>query len=159
MNYLDIIIALPLLWGAYKGFTKGLIIEAASLAALLLGIYGAIKFSGITSDFLVEKCNFNSQYLHIVSFAITFILIVIAVHFIARLINKLVKAVALGFVNRLFGVIFGILKWAFIISVLLVVINKVDKKVNFISPEIKNESILYQPLSNFAPSIIPSLEF
>ena len=100
MNYLDIIIALPLLWGAYKGFTKGLIIEAASLAALLLGIYGAIKFSGITSDFLVEKCNFSSQYLHIISFAITFILIVIAVHFIARLINKLVKAVALGFVNN-----------------------------------------------------------
>ena len=159
MNYLDIIIALPLLWGAYKGFTKGLIIEAASLAALLLGIYGAIKFSGITSDFLVEKCNFSSQYLHIISFAITFILIVIAVHFIARLINKLVKAVALGFVNRLFGVIFGILKWAFIISVLLVVINKVDEKVNFISPEQKNESLLYQPLSNFAPLIIPSLEF
>ncbi len=42
MNWLDIGIAVPLVWGAYVGFKKGLVIELASLAALILGIYAAI---------------------------------------------------------------------------------------------------------------------
>ncbi len=52
MNVLDIILAIPILWLAYKGFTKGLIIEISTLAALVLGIYASLHFSYITADFL-----------------------------------------------------------------------------------------------------------
>jgi len=38
MNYFDIMIAIPLIWGIYKGFKKGFIIEIASFIALGLGI-------------------------------------------------------------------------------------------------------------------------
>lgn len=48
MNYIDIILLLPLLYGAYRGFSRGLIIEVATLLGLLLGVYIAIKFSGYT---------------------------------------------------------------------------------------------------------------
>ena len=30
MNYVDILLCIPLVWGLYKGFTKGLVIEAAT---------------------------------------------------------------------------------------------------------------------------------
>ena len=59
-NYLDILIAIPLLWGAYKGYTKGLIIEAASLAALVIGVYGAYRFSDLTSGFLQDKLDMQT---------------------------------------------------------------------------------------------------
>ena len=45
MNYIDIILAIPLVWAVYRGFTKGFIIEIASLIAMVLGVYGAIHFS------------------------------------------------------------------------------------------------------------------
>jgi membrane protein required for colicin V production len=45
MNYLDIILAIPLLWGLYKGVSKGIIKELASLVALIVGIYGAVHFA------------------------------------------------------------------------------------------------------------------
>jgi membrane protein required for colicin V production len=45
MNYLDIIIAVPLMYGLIKGFSNGLIKEVTALAALLAGFYVAINFS------------------------------------------------------------------------------------------------------------------
>lgn len=37
MNYIDIVILLFLLYGAFRGFSKGLIIEVATLAGLIIG--------------------------------------------------------------------------------------------------------------------------
>ena len=45
MNYLDIIIAVPLLYGLIKGFSNGLVKEVTSLLALFIGVYVAINFS------------------------------------------------------------------------------------------------------------------
>ena len=80
INYLDLIIAIPLLWFGYKGFKNGFIVEAASLAALLLGVFGAYRFSGITADFLTNSMGLTSEYIGIISFAVTFIVIVIVLH-------------------------------------------------------------------------------
>ncbi|MDA3779851.1 MAG: CvpA family protein, partial [Bacteroidales bacterium] len=159
MNVIDLVFLILLLWAAYKGFTKGFIIQLSTFAALLLGIIGAIKFSDITSAYIVKHFEISQQYLQILSFAVTFIIIVILVHFLARLINKLVDAIALGIVNRALGVLFSLLKTAFIISVLLVLLNKADNTYNFISDKTKDESLLYNPLSNFAPMIFPYLNF
>ena len=37
LNYFDLVFAILLLWSAYRGITKGFIVMAASLAALILG--------------------------------------------------------------------------------------------------------------------------
>lgn len=158
MNYIDIIIVIPLLWGAYKGYTKGFIIEAASIAALLLGIYGAIHFSVYTSELLIDNFNIGSKYLPLISFALTFILIVIAVHFVARLVNKLIKAVALNFVNRIAGAVFGVAKFALIISIILNLLNKFDNKSEFIKEDMRKNSLLYKPVSKLSGIIFPGLE-
>ena len=76
MNYFDIIIIIPLLWGAFKGFKKGLIIELASLIALFLGVWGAIKFSSVVGNYLDQTFTVSEKFLPLVSFAVTFILIV-----------------------------------------------------------------------------------
>ncbi len=159
MNYIDIILAAILLWAAYRGFSKGFIIHAASLAALLLGIFGAIRFSDVTARLLIQKFDFTSQYLPVISFAITFVVIVVAVHLFARLLDKLVKAVALGFVNRIAGVLFALIKTAFIISIILVILNTIDRRLSFLPHQQIEKSYLYKPLSNLAPALFPYLHF
>jgi len=159
MNTVDLVFAILLLWSAYRGFTKGFIIQLATLAALLLGILGAVMFSDFTSELIIKKFEVSGHYLPILSFAVTFVAIVIAVHLLAKMLNKLIDAIALGIVNRLLGVLFSILKTAFIVSIILVLINKVDNKYNFIPDDTKENSILYKPLSNFAPMIFPYLNF
>ncbi len=159
MNYIDLILLIFLLWSAYRGFRNGLIIEVASLAALILGIFGAIKFSYMTSDFLVEKFEMTTQYLPLISFAITFVIIVVVVHLLAKALDKLVKAVALGFINRILGVLFGVIKTAFILSIILVILNTIDRKTHFLPEEKIEESLLYNPISAFAPIIFNDLNF
>lgn len=155
MNFFDIIFLVILIWAAYKGFSKGLIIQAASLAALFLGVFGAIKFSGYTAFILSEKLDFKGDYLQLTAFAITFVLIVIAVHFVARLTEKFFKVVALDFVNRILGLLFSTIKIAFIISIILVIINTIDHRAPFLPKEKVNKSLLYKPLSALAPMIFP----
>lgn len=159
MNTIDLVFAVVLLWSAYRGFSKGFIVQLATLAALLLGILGAVMFSDYTSSLIIKKFEVSGNYLPIISFAVTFIAIVIAVHLLAKMLNKLIDAIALGVVNRLLGVLFSVLKIAFIVSIILVLVNKVDNKYNFIPNETKEKSLLYMPLSNFAPMIFPYLNF
>lgn len=159
MNTIDLVFAILLLWAAYRGYTKGFIVQLATLAALLLGILGAVMFSDFTSGLIIKKFDVPGTWLPIISFAITFLAIVVAVHFLAKALNKLIDAIALGIVNRLLGVLFSVLKVAFIISIILVLINKADNKYNFIPDNTKEKSLLYKPLSNLAPMIFPYLNF
>ncbi len=158
MNYLDIIIAIPLAWGAYKGFKKGLIISVASLIALLFGIYGALQFSDYARDLLVENVEMQATYIPITSFAITFIAIVIGIHFIAKLLDKLIDAIALSWLNTIAGVLFGILKSAFILSIILFIFEKIDTNSVIIKQDIKQKSVLFKPIQVLAPSIFPGLK-
>ncbi len=159
MSYLDIILAIPLLWAFYRGFSKGFVIAAAGLVALILGIYGAIHFSGITVSFLLNHMEKDPKTIRLIAFAITFIAIVLAVHLIARLTDSLVRAVALGFVNRIAGLVFNGFKMAFIISVIIGVMHFFDPRSTIITDNDKKESFLYHPLSILAPMVFPYLRF
>jgi membrane protein required for colicin V production len=158
MNYFDLIIIIPILWGAFKGFKKGLIIELASLIALFLGVWGAIKFSALVGTFLDESFSMSEKILPLVSFAVTFILIVIAVYALAKLLEKLIKAVALGFINKLAGLAFGVLKVTLILSIGLYIIDKINGKFNFLEQQQIQDSVLYKPVKNVAPVVLPILD-
>ncbi len=157
MNYFDIIAGILLILALIKGFKNGLIIELASLAALVLGLFGAIKFSSITESFLVE--HIDSSYIGIIAFIATFIAIVIGVHMIAKVVDKLVSAIALGMINRVLGAIFSLLKYAFIASVILAILGSFERTYSIIPEEQKESSYLYEPLQSIAPSIFPYLQF
>ena len=158
MNYLDIIIAIPLLWGLYKGIIKGIVKELAALISLIAGIYGAINFAENIQPYLKEQFAIESSFLPIVSFAITFIIIVLAVKLIGFIIDKIVNAVALVIISRLLGGVFGVLKTAFIISALLLIINTFDYYLKLIPLKQKKQSVFYKPISNMIPSIMPNLK-
>ena len=108
MNYIDIILIVPILWGGFVGFKKGLIIEVISLLALGFGIWGGIHLSDHIGALL--KDNIDSEYLSIVAFALTFIIIVIAIYVIGKMLEKLINLVQLKLINKIAGVIFGVTK-------------------------------------------------
>ena len=155
MNWIDAAIVIILIISFVMGFINGLIKEVASLAALILGIWGAIKFSAFTAEKLYDYFDMTGQYVGIIAFLITFGLIVVMIHFIGILADKLVKAVALGFVNRLLGIAFGVLKSALIMSVFFVVLNAIDERKSFLPKKAIEESLFYNPISDIAPVIFP----
>jgi membrane protein required for colicin V production len=158
MNYIDLILLILLLMAAIGGFRNGFIAELASLAALILGIWGAFQFSDITAKFLVDNFNIHWEHLKILSLIITFIVIVILVHIVGNVVNKMVEAALLGFINRLAGLVFGILKSMLVLSVILVVFDRINSDVTIIHEDKIENSRLYKPIRNLAPSIFPFIE-
>lgn len=158
MNYIDIIILAFVAWALFRGFRNGLFIEIASIAALVLGIWGSIRFSWFTQNKLVEYFDMEGQYTGLVAFIITFIVIVVLIHFLARAMDKLMKAVALGFAVRILGAIFAVLKTVLIMSIIFVVLNTIDQKAKFLPEEKIAESKLYNPIADFAPLLFPIIE-
>lgn len=155
MNYIDIILGLLLIFSAIGGFKKGLVTEVASFAALILGIWGAIHFSGITTDLLIKYFDLKTDYLNIISFIVTFIVIVILVHIVGNVISNMVDSAGLGIVNKLGGMVFGVLRTILFLSILLIVLDKIDNDVQIIPEKAKENSSMYEPIKNIAPSIFP----
>lgn len=159
MNYIDVIILAFLAWGAYRGFSRGLILEIATLVGLVLGIYFAIEYSPYTEEVLHDFFNISSKCLNYIALAVTFLVVVLVIFIVAKLLTKLVNIIFLGFINKLLGVIFGVLRYAVIVCVLLLIVDALNEKFQFISEEILKESIFFQPFLNFAQGIYNDIRF
>jgi len=155
MNWIDVIIIILLVFGLARGFISGFIKELASLLALILGIWGAIKFSAFTAERLYDYFDMTGQYVGIISFLITFIIIVIVIHFIGLLVDKFVEKISLGVLNSLLGLVFGVFKTALILSVIFTVLNAIDAKHHFLPKKQIEDSRLYSPIADIAPAIFP----
>jgi membrane protein required for colicin V production len=157
MAILDIILGILLLLGLWKGFNNGLLIELASIVALIAGIYGAIHFSYIAGDYLTEQMNWEERYVNLTSFVITFIIIVLAVHFAGKLLTKVANIALLGLLNKIAGAVFGALKVAVILGAILVFFNRVNSNFRFISEEAQNESILFNPIREIGAVVFDTI--
>jgi membrane protein required for colicin V production len=155
MNWIDLIIIILLILALVKGFTDGFIKEVASLAALILGIWGAIRFSSFTAAKLYDWFDMSGQYVGIISFMVTFGIIVVIIHFIGILADKLIESVSLGFLNRILGIVFGLFKTVLILSVVFVILNAIDAKRPFLPKQKIEESMFYNPVADIAPALFP----
>jgi membrane protein required for colicin V production len=156
MNTFDIIIAAILLFGFIRGLMKGFFVELASLVSLIAGVYGAIHFSYFVGNFLKDKVEWEERYISIIAFAITFIAIVIVISLLGKLFTKVADFASLGILNKLLGGAFGALKLGLIVSVLLIVFDKLNSTIPFVNKENTEDSILYGPVKNLAPMIFPN---
>jgi len=156
MTVLDIILVALLLFGLVKGLMKGLFVEVASLIALIAGIYGAIHFSAFAFDFLESKVDWSEKTINITAFAITFVIIVIVISLAGKALTKLADFAALGILNKLLGGLFGALKIGLILSVVLIVFNKMNKTIPFVNEDTLEESILYEPVKSLVTIIFPN---
>ena len=158
MNWIDFVIIALLAFGLIQGFIDGLIIEIAKLAALILGIWGAIHFSGWTAGKLYGWFDMQETWTGIVAFAITFVVIVLCINLLGRLLDTIVKSVSLGFVVKTLGAVFGVIKTALILSVIFVFLNTINEKRHFLPSATIEKSFLYNPIADIIPAIFPIVE-
>jgi hypothetical protein len=92
----------------------------------------ALKLSAVVAGYIGKTVKVSDQWLPVISFIVVFIIVIILVHLGAKAIEKSVQAVMLGWVNRIGGIIFYLLLYFTIFSVLpfLCRAGKVDKTGN-----------------------------
>ncbi len=158
MNHVDIILAIPLAIGAIRGFTRGFLLEIASLIGIIAGAFLAAMFGGMVAGFLSEYVDWNPDAIKIIAFVVVFILVIIVVKMIARVIEKFFKLVGINFLNRLAGVGAGTLKIAFILSVVLIFFDYINRDNAFMAEETRQSSYLYEKVAGLVPRMLPGSE-
>ena len=157
MNTIDIILGIVLLYGLIRGFFRGLFAEVAALVGLIAGIYGSIYFSHILSDFLANHVNWDENVTNLFAFAITFILILFLVTLAGKFLTKVANLAALGMVNKILGGVFGLLKLAFLASVVMMFFRATEEQIDIVEDETIEESVLYEPIAIIVPTILPTI--
>jgi membrane protein required for colicin V production len=153
MQTIDIVILLPILYGLYKGWRRGIMIEVVSIIAFVLAIIVAFKFLGEATFWLGQYIQnpLTQRILPYMGFAVLFLPIVFIINKIGWLLRSKTKASLVGNVDSAAGAIVGACTWAIGVSVVLWVLAGVgvqfDKKP-------KQSSILYPYISPIAPKVI-----
>jgi membrane protein required for colicin V production len=157
MSILDIALLVLLILGLVRGFSRGFFVEIASVVALIAGVYGAFHFSNFVGSFLKERVDWNENTVNIAAFAITFIIIVLVIALAGKALTKIADFAMLGLLNKLLGALFGGLKVALILSVILIVLDKMHANVLFVKDADKESSVLYKPIKSLVPTIFPTI--
>ncbi len=142
MNVLDLIIGIILILFAINGLRRGLIIEAFYLASFIIGIYGAMYFSDIVADWMSGFVDVGKEYLAVIAFIVTFVIFVVLIRILGRLISSLFSAIHLGFLDKLGGFFFGIIKGALITSIIIMIMN-IFGISSLINSNTRKGSVLY----------------
>ena len=158
MGFLDIILCALLVFAFYKGVINGLFVELASLISLLLGIYFAIKFSFIMKEILMGFVKWNPNTIQIVAFALTFIVVVIGIHLLGKFLTGIANFAFLGWLNKLGGGFFRVLKTVLIVSIVFSVFEKINYNNFLAKKETLDKSLFYNPIQKTAGFIFPSIE-
>ena len=153
--WLDVVLTLPILWGVYNGYQKGLISQVLGIISLAIGIYMGIHHGDLVFFLLEGKV--SDTYIPIISFAILFTTIVVLGILLSKVIEKMLAFIQLKQLNKIGGIVFGVLKIFLFLLAGIYFFEKWDTKNSIISNEIKKESVMYPLLVKTSSIILPEL--
>ena len=154
-SYLDIFFAIPLIWGIVRGLMSGFVRSLSVFVGLILGITLAQTYAADLSPTIQEWFTLSARQCLSIAYVTIFVAVMIVVAIIARILDKFLHLILLGWLNKLLGALFGFFKWAIILSFFIMVVEYANSKFEFLSPEKKSESILYEPIKKVIPTIMP----
>jgi membrane protein required for colicin V production len=158
MGFLDIVLGVLLAFALYKGIRNGLFVELASLVSLLAGIYFAIKFSSFIKEILAGFVKWNPNTIQIIAFILTFILVVIGISLLGKFLTGIADFAFLGWLNKLGGGFFRVLKTVLIIGIVFKVFEKINYHNFLAKKETLDKSLFYNPIQKTAGFMYPSIE-
>lgn len=118
---LDILMIIPLAWGAYNGYRKGLLIEIVAIVAFVVAVIVGFKFLGFGIDLLAPYISreLARKVLPWLGFSVIFFPTVFMINQFGYSLRKSMRFTLLGTFDSLAGATIGIFTWLFGISVLL----------------------------------------
>lgn len=158
MSFIDIVFTALLGYALYNGLKNGLFVEIASFGSLIIGIFVAIKFSHIVRLTLEDTIKTNPKYIEVIAFAITFLLVVVGIHLLAKFFTSILSLAYLGWLNKLGGAVFSLLKTILMLSVVISLFQKININHILVKEETLNNSIFYNPIQEVSKFMYPSLE-
>ena len=158
MNILDIILLVCFVPAIFQGIRKGFIAQAVSIISIILGIWASAHFADVVSGWIAQYITASGQVLRLVAFALILVLVFLVLAALGKMLEGVIKLVMLGWLNKLLGVVFALLKTGLIVGLVIMAFSSLNENFKFVQESVLNESVMYPPLKKLAFEIFPYLK-
>lgn len=156
MKIIDLILLLLILFGAYRGFKKGLLIEILTLFALLIAVISGMKLTHSGVNYFSDSNHDSEKWLPFAVFLLIFILVFVGIFYLGKTLKNILDYTLIGDFDSWIGAVVGALKVAFGISLLIWLIHysKIDIPKSYTA-----DSFIYPNLIHFAPEVVKYVSY
>ncbi len=158
MNILDIVLLLCLVPAVIQGLRKGFISQVVAIISLVLGGWLAYRFSSAVTVWLGQWLEVSAPVLNVVAFILIFAVVVTVLFLLGKLLEASVKIILLGWLNKLLGLVFSLLKYALVIGLLVILFDSVNGRFEIVSSGYLDSSFMYSGFRKVALSVFPYLK-
>ena len=155
MNVLDIILLLCFVPAIIFGIKKGFIAQVIAIISIVVGLWLSFQFSDLVSGWISDLIGTSSPIVRIIAFVIILVLVAAGFALLGKLLEATIKIIMLGWLNKLLGVIFSIVKYTLILGAVLIAFDWVNNELNIINGSYLDKSLLYRPFLNIANAVFP----
>lgn len=156
MQTIDLLILIPLLYGTFKGYKRGFLIEIVSIVAFVISVLVAFKFMAESTNFIAKYISnpLTVRLLPYIGFAVLFLPIVFFINKIGWLLRSSTKSSLLGSFDTFVGALVGLITWSFGVSIVFWLISSIDIKI---ADNQLDKSILHPIIKPIAPKVISTV--
>ena len=154
LNWVDYIIVIAFLRGAFVGYHSGLLSELLIVFTYGSAIVGAIGFSPFLGQLIEKQLPVEGMVANTAAAFIVFIIIFLVFRLASVILLKLAPP-GEGSLLRLVGLFIGVIRWAVILSALFMFVDRTH--ITIIHEDIIYKSRFAQPLLPIAPTTVEYL--
>ena len=117
--------------------------QKAAVVGLILGIILGTLFYKPFADFLRETMNMPDRPASIMAFFIILLVVPLICGVLGNLLSKLIHIASLGFIDRLLGAAFGLLKYLLIMGLIIMLLDMTGYSDKIINRTERRQSKMY----------------
>lgn len=142
-----------------RGLFRGFVHELVTVIGLILGYIISITYLSIVSGLILSYFpTLPESVVNIISFFIIFVGTNLLLRLAANLLSKTLKIAMLGWLNRLLGGVFGLLKSIIILSIVVFIVNLIPFSSTMLENIEIQSSILYPVLEIIGPRLYEEIQ-
>ncbi len=158
MNILDIILLICFIPAVVQGLRKGFIAQVISIVSIILGVWASAKFANALSIWIGQYITASEQVLKVVAFALILIIVFLILAAIGKALEGVFRLVMLGWLNKLLGVAFALIKTGLIVGLAIMAFDSLNATFHIVKDPVLAESVLYPPLRRLAYEVFPYIK-
>lgn len=144
--------------GSHYRVEKGFIAQIIAIVSLILGAWLSYRFSNAVSGWIGQYIEGGEQLLNIIAFIVIFIVVILALFAVGKVLEASIKIIMLGWLNKLLGVVFSMIKCILILGLAIMAFNALNETFNLVPEKKLAESLLYTPIKNITFSVFPYIK-
>ncbi|MBF0480528.1 MAG: CvpA family protein [Desulfovibrionaceae bacterium] len=130
MNIADLLILIAWCFFATRGYSRGLIMEAASLCGIFAAIYFANLYHAKLAPHLINFMS-SQEYTGLAAYILIVVAVILAVRILVLGLTGLIKLAMVQWANNLFGLAFGLGKGIILTALVLMIVTAYGPKPDF----------------------------